>query len=446
MTIHVPKIDFGFLSSKYNLNIERSTITKILSQQKKWFLSDASLIVKHPIAGGIILSDDILQEKERDFANYLNIEEDQINFSRGWVTGFKKRNFIRIYKLHVNERLKLQELISKYNPEDIYNADKTGLFFRMAPNQTLANRSRAEKKLDKSRITVLFTTNAIGTHKLKPLTWMRSNIWETWLKYHNKGFQIQNCQVLLLVNNAPSHTSSIIDENNINKSDSDTNSIQESSKLTNIDHEKNKINVKEAIGYVAHSFLLLVNNAPSHTSSIIDENNINKSDSDTNSIQESSKLRILPNLINNSDSAEELFEENIKLTNFLYEKSSEENIIHQKLINEIETYINAIDEPLLTEDILSKSEIITMVVADNEIENNLSPDSEEETEELPLSSVTSKETLNVLKILIRYEEQLSDNDNYNKVSSNDLCKRLSLYERRCEKNKKQVSLEHIWIN
>ena len=87
-----------------------------------------------------------------------------------------------------------------------------------------------------------------------------------------------------------------------------------------------------------------------------------------------------------------------------------------------------------------------MVVADNEIENNLSQDSEEETEELPLPPVTSKEALNALKVLIRYEEQLSDNDDYNKVSSNDLRKRLSLYERRCEKNKKQVSLEHIWIN
>ncbi|RHZ87116.1 hypothetical protein Glove_40g7 [Diversispora epigaea] len=178
---------------------------------------------------------------------------------------------------------------------------------------------------------------------------------------------------------------------------------------------KNKINVKEAIEYVARSW----------------------DDITTTTIQNCwKKTGILPDLINNSDSTEELSEENIELTNLLYEKSSEENTAHQKLINEIETYINAIDEPLLTEDILFESEIITMVVADNEIENNLSPDSEEETEESPLPPVTSKEALNALKVLIRYEEQLSDNDDYNKVSSNDLCK----------KNKKQVSLEHIWIN
>ncbi|RHZ73905.1 hypothetical protein Glove_228g87 [Diversispora epigaea] len=107
----------------------------------------------------------------------------------------------------------------------------------------------------------------------------------------------------------------------------------------------------------------------------------------------------------------------------------------------MEIYNNAIDEPLATEDILSESEIVTMIMTDNEIENNPSPDSEEEEEELP--SVTSKEALNALKILIRYEEQLSDND---EISFNDLRKRLPLYERKYEKTKKQVSLEHIWCN
>ena len=27
------------------------------------------------------------------------------------------------------EHMKLQELLSRYNPEDIYNADETGLFY-----------------------------------------------------------------------------------------------------------------------------------------------------------------------------------------------------------------------------------------------------------------------------------------------------------------------------
>ncbi|CAG8583980.1 177_t:CDS:2, partial [Diversispora eburnea] len=34
----------AFFSSKYGLNIEKSTITKILSQQKKWLSSETSTI------------------------------------------------------------------------------------------------------------------------------------------------------------------------------------------------------------------------------------------------------------------------------------------------------------------------------------------------------------------------------------------------------------------
>ncbi|RHZ60431.1 hypothetical protein Glove_353g21 [Diversispora epigaea] len=230
---------------------------------------------------------------------------------------------------------------------------------------------------------------------------MRIDIWKTWLKYHNKGFQIQNYQVLLLVDNVSSYTSLIYtyslitDENNIDESDLDTNSIQESLKLRIIKgfkakykhyycqhvldqfeqilimKNKNKINIKEVIEYVTCSWDAVT----------------------TITIQNCwKKTGILPDLINNK------------------------------------TYINAINEPFLTENILFESEIITIIVADNEIENNLSPDFEEKIEELPLPSVTSKKVLNALKVLIRYEEQLSDNDDYNKVSSNDLSKRLSLYK------------------
>ena len=35
---------------------------------------------------------------------------------------------------------------------------------------------------------------------------MRSDIWEQWLHYIDSGFRIQNKQVLLLVDNAASHT------------------------------------------------------------------------------------------------------------------------------------------------------------------------------------------------------------------------------------------------
>ena len=71
---------------------------------------------------------------------------------------FKKRNQLCIYRLHgeagsvsiehlPEARRKLKEIISQFNPDDVYNADETGLFFRMTPNQTLAKRRNAGKKL-----------------------------------------------------------------------------------------------------------------------------------------------------------------------------------------------------------------------------------------------------------------------------------------------------------
>ncbi|CAG8648919.1 1145_t:CDS:2, partial [Diversispora eburnea] len=102
--------------------------------------------------------------------------------------------------------------------------------------------------------------------------------------------------------------------------------------------------------------------------------------------------------------------------------------------NNSKTYINAIDELFVTEDVLSESEIVTMILADNKIENNTSSDLEKKEEKLPPPCITSIDTLNILKILIRYEEQFSDNET---ISQDKLCKRLSLYKKMCKKNKKQ---------
>ena len=63
----------------------------------------------------------------------------------------------------------LRAIQAQYPLEDIFNADETGLFFRMLPNQTLATSVRKGTKKDKERITLLLTANAAGTEKLKPI-------------------------------------------------------------------------------------------------------------------------------------------------------------------------------------------------------------------------------------------------------------------------------------
>ncbi|CAB5206033.1 unnamed protein product [Rhizophagus irregularis] len=71
------------------------------------------------------------------------------------------------------ERTKLQQLLSRYILDQIYNIDETGLFYRMSPSQTLSTKPVPGRKKDKTRITVLLGANATGTDKLKP--WVIGN-------------------------------------------------------------------------------------------------------------------------------------------------------------------------------------------------------------------------------------------------------------------------------
>ncbi|CAB4404871.1 unnamed protein product [Rhizophagus irregularis] len=100
------------------------------------------------VTSGVPLTDGILQQKGLELAEMLNVE-DQLKCANGWVYRFKLRNGLQ--KVHVlgkaksapleslsKERIRLRALLAKYNEEDIYNADETGLFFRMEPNQTLS--------------------------------------------------------------------------------------------------------------------------------------------------------------------------------------------------------------------------------------------------------------------------------------------------------------------
>jgi hypothetical protein len=79
-----------------------------------------------------------------------------------------KKNGFRRRKLHgesasapletlPQERERLRRILRRYNLDDIYNADETGLFFRMSPNETLAQGPvNGTKKVIHSRFTFLF--------------------------------------------------------------------------------------------------------------------------------------------------------------------------------------------------------------------------------------------------------------------------------------------------
>ena len=205
----------------------------------KWFQSLRSQ--------NIPVSQDVLRAKAVEFYNKAKESGVQLsNFeaSKGWLEKFQKRYNISskiitgesgsVLLEHVESgRTKLQELIALFNIENVYNADETGLFFRLGPNKTLATKNDKAKgtKKNKERVTVLLCCNAIGTKKIKPLvigkyqnprcfkkintqtlpvrytsnskTWMTMEKWNEWLRWLDNQLVERS---LLLIDNCPAHT------------------------------------------------------------------------------------------------------------------------------------------------------------------------------------------------------------------------------------------------
>ncbi|KRY40677.1 Tigger transposable element-derived protein 6 [Trichinella spiralis] len=66
---------------------------------------------------------------------------------------------------------RLQVLLNDYRPDDVFNADEMGLFYRILPDKTLTFKGEncSGDKLSKERLTVLLCCNESGTEMLKPL-------------------------------------------------------------------------------------------------------------------------------------------------------------------------------------------------------------------------------------------------------------------------------------
>lgn len=107
------------------------------------------------------------------------------NASKGWFENFKKRHSLHNLKLQgesasadINAAMSYPTDFSKlikekgYLPEQVFNADETGLFWKKMPNRTFL--SKEEKtapgyKAAKDRLTLLLCSNASGDCCIKPL-------------------------------------------------------------------------------------------------------------------------------------------------------------------------------------------------------------------------------------------------------------------------------------
>ena len=126
----------------------------------------------------------------------------------------------------------LPHLLSNYKPEDVYNVDETGLFYKLKPDKSLS--FKTEKcvggKKAKDRFTVLVGESMAGEKlpllvigKLKsprcfsgvrslPLecnanakAWMTGHLFSQWLDKWNGKLALKNWHVLLVIDNCPAH-------------------------------------------------------------------------------------------------------------------------------------------------------------------------------------------------------------------------------------------------
>nr|BAN21014.1 unkown protein [Riptortus pedestris] len=242
----------GFVSSSAQTTFPRktmktSTLKDVDEAVYQWFIQRR--------AEGVPISGPMVSEKALWFHENLKIEE-PFSASQGWLHKFKKRHGIRQLAIqgeslsgdNVAATLFIENfncLVKKFDltPDQIYNADESGLFWKMLPSKTLAAHSEKYApghKSSKERLTIMTCCNASGDHKLKltvigkakkprsfrgteirslpcdyynhPKAWMNQTIFSSWFKdkfvpsvsHHlkQKGLPIR---AVLLLDNAPSH-------------------------------------------------------------------------------------------------------------------------------------------------------------------------------------------------------------------------------------------------
>jgi hypothetical protein len=266
---HLKQTDLvDWINKEFKLKVDRSTVSKIINNpafEKKNKESEENIDgirskpVRFPELESLLkewflryenvttITDGMLIEKGKQFAKQLNITEDQLCFSNGWIRSFKARNNIKSYhrfgesgsvNTDVVEKA-IPDLISeleKYDANDIFNFDETALFYRMEPDRTLATKRIEGRKKDKERITIGLCTNATGKEKMAPLVigkyknprcfknvnlgnigisyknnnkaWMTAQTFQEWLQTFDKIIRLSSPErrVLLLLDNAGSHS------------------------------------------------------------------------------------------------------------------------------------------------------------------------------------------------------------------------------------------------
>ncbi|UYV82008.1 TIGD4 [Cordylochernes scorpioides] len=165
--------------------------------------------------------------------------------SGGWIERWKARHGIKLRNIcgesaDVNRETMtnwltdvMPNIISNYACKDIFNADETGLFWRLLPDKTLHFKGETctGGKASKERITILLCCNMDGSEKMQPLVigkakqprcfrgikhlpvqyeanqkaWMTGLLFESWVRHIDKKMAGQHRQIILLLDNCGAH-------------------------------------------------------------------------------------------------------------------------------------------------------------------------------------------------------------------------------------------------
>uniref|UniRef100_A0A8C4XF96 Tigger transposable element-derived protein 4 n=1 Tax=Erpetoichthys calabaricus TaxID=27687 RepID=A0A8C4XF96_ERPCA len=200
----------------------------------KWFVQARDRNI--PIDGKL------LQAKAEEFAKELGHSEFKV--SNGWLDKFKKRHGIVFNRLcgesaqvpeedSIHWIQKLPEIVQDYSPDDVFNADETGLFFKCTPDKTMTFKGEPCQggKKSKEHVTLLLGANMSGLEKLPALligkslkprcfknvkslpmhykankkAWMTSELFSKWLKKVDAAMVRKKRRIILFIDSCTAH-------------------------------------------------------------------------------------------------------------------------------------------------------------------------------------------------------------------------------------------------
>lgn len=224
--------------------VKRNKVCEYESVDKavfKWFESMR--------ANNLPVSGPIIKKQALEFVSSLGFRD--FKASEGWLSKFKTRHSIlgkvlsgesaSVDKTKADEwKQQLSEVVRGFKPEDIFNVDETGIFFKCLPTRTLA--FKGEKcfggKHSKERVTCLVGSNMTGSEKLKLLiigksknprcfqkikslpvdyvanqrSWMTADLFTSWLLKLDAKFARSKRKVLFIIDNCPAHPKQVKDK------------------------------------------------------------------------------------------------------------------------------------------------------------------------------------------------------------------------------------------